>query len=50
MFVDNISIIYQEKAIRINQLITYKQNLATKLQKIDRVHTYMTSFIPHLNY
>lgn len=50
MFVDNISIMYQEKETTVKQLITYEQNLATKLHKIDRVHTYVSFFIAHRNH
>ncbi|CAF1244545.1 unnamed protein product [Rotaria sp. Silwood1] len=50
MFVDSISITYKGKATTLNQLITYKQSLATKLHKVDRVHTYNAFFIAHLHH
>ncbi|CAF3508366.1 unnamed protein product, partial [Rotaria sp. Silwood2] len=50
MFVDNTSITYKEKTTTVNQLITYKQSLATKLHKVDKVHTYGAFFIAHLHH
>ncbi|CAF1032087.1 unnamed protein product [Rotaria sordida] len=50
IFVDNISITYKGKATTVNQLITYKKSLATKLHKVDRVHSYNAFFIAHLHH
>ncbi|CAF0963342.1 unnamed protein product [Didymodactylos carnosus] len=49
MFVNNTSITYKGKATTVKELITYKQSLATKLHKVDRVHSYVAFFIAHLH-
>jgi S-adenosylmethionine-diacylglycerol 3-amino-3-carboxypropyl transferase len=49
-FVDNTSIIYQGNQTKLNQLITYQQDLANQLHQRDRVHTYVSFFIAHFNH
>ncbi len=48
-FVDPIEVDWKDQKCQIGQLLEYKHELASELHPLDRVHTYGSFYIAHLN-
>lgn len=48
-FVDPIEVDWKDQKCKIGQLLEYKDELASELHPLDRVHTYGSFYIAHLN-